>query len=155
MIRTAFAVAATAAVAFGICIAAAQEDPIKARKALMKDNGSAAKLGADMVKGDKPFDLAAAQKIFATFADAAAKAPALFPDSSKPGEGFAADDDFKAGPKIWEDMADFKARFVKFGDDAKAASASVKDLDSFKAAFGDIGKNDCGGCHQTYRLKKS
>ena len=52
-------------------------------------------------------------------------------------------------------MADFKARFAKFGDDAKAASASVKDLDSFKAAIGTIGKNDCGSCHQTYRLKKS
>ncbi len=29
--------------------------------------------------------------------------------------------------------ADFKARFVKFGEDAKGAAASVKDLDSFKA----------------------
>jgi cytochrome c556 len=155
MIRTVSAAIAVAAIALGVMSAVAQQDPIAARKQLMKDNGSAAKLGADMVKGDKPFDLAAAQKIFASFADAAAKAPALFPDNSKPGEGFAADDDFKAGPKIWEDMADFKARFVKFGDDAKAAQASVTDLDSFKAAFGNIGKNDCGGCHQTYRLKKS
>jgi cytochrome c556 len=155
MIRTVSAAIAAVAITFGVMSAVAQQDPIAARKQLMKDNGSAAKMGADMVKGDKPFDLATAQKIFASFADAAAKAPALFPDSSKPGEGFAADDDFKAGPKIWEDMADFKARFVKFGDDAKAAQASVKDLDSFKAAFGDIGKNDCGGCHQTYRLKKS
>jgi len=31
----------------------------------------------------------------------------------------------------------------------------VKDLESFKAAFGNIGKNDCGGCHEKYRLKKS
>ena len=38
---------------------------------------------------------------------------------------------------------------------AKAADASVKDLDSFKAAFANIGKNDCGGCHEKYRLKKS
>ena len=35
------------------------------------------------------------------------------------------------------------------------AGANVKDLDSFKAAFGNIGKNGCGGCHQDYRLKKS
>jgi cytochrome c556 len=155
MIRKLFAAASIAALALGVCAAVAQQDPIAARKQMMKDNGAAAKMGGDMAKGDKPFDLAAAQKIFATFVDTAEKAPALFPDSSKPGDGFAANDDFKAGPKIWEDMADFKARFVKFGEDAKAAQASVKDLDSFKAAFGNIGKNDCGGCHQTYRLKKS
>jgi cytochrome c556 len=52
-------------------------------------------------------------------------------------------------------MDDFKARFAKFGGDAKDALASVKDLDSFKAAFGAIGKNDCGGCHEKYRIKKS
>ena len=51
-------------------------------------------------------------------------------------------------------MADFKARFVKLGEDAKAASTSVKDVDSLKAAMGNIGKNDCGACHQEYRLKK-
>ena len=75
--------------------------------------------------------------------------PGLFPDTSKTGG------ETEALPKIWDDMADFKARFQKFGEDAKTADASVKDLDSFKAAIGNIGKNDCGACHQTYRLKKS
>jgi cytochrome c556 len=144
-----------AAVVLGVCAAAAQQDPIAARKALMKSNGDAAKTAGAMIKGDAPFDLAAVHKILATFQDAAAKMPALFPDSSKPGDGFAANDDFKAGPKVWENMADFKAKFAKFGEDAKAADASVKDLDSFKAAMGNIGKNDCGSCHETYRLKKS
>ena len=51
-------------------------------------------------------------------------------------------------------MDDFKAMFAKLGTDAKAAEGSVTDLDSFKAAFGNVGK-DCGGCHQTYRVKKS
>ena len=145
-IRPVFAVTA---VALGICAAAAQQDPIAARRALMKANGDAAKTAGAMAKGDAPFDLAAAHKIFATFEDAAAKMPALFPDNSKTGGDTAAD------PKIWQNMADFKARFAKFGEDAKAADASVKDLDSFKAALGDIGKNDCGGCHQNYRVKKS
>jgi cytochrome c556 len=145
-IRTVFAVTA---VALGVCAAAAQQDPIAARRALMKANGDAAKTAGAMAKGDAPFDLAAAHKIFATFEDAAAKMPALFPDNSKTGGDTAAD------PKIWQNMADFKARFAKFGEDAKAADASVKDLDSFKAALGDIGKNDCGGCHQNYRVKKS
>jgi len=139
----------------GLSVAIAQEDPIKVRKALMKDNGAQAKIASDMVKGDKPFDLAAAQKVFATFEDAAAKMPDLYPDSTKSSIGSFAVDDFSPNAKVWEDMADFKARFVKFGADAKAAGASVKDLDSFKAAIGPIGKNDCGGCHEIYRLKKS
>jgi cytochrome c556 len=154
MKRTVFVVAA---VALGITAAAAQQDPIAARKALMKANGDAAKTAGAMIKGDTPFDPAAAHKIFATFEDAAAKMPALFPASSKPGDTSADSDPFSANPKIWDDdnLADIKARFTKFGNDAKAADASVKDLDSFKAALGDIGKNDCGACHQLYRLKKS
>ena len=52
-------------------------------------------------------------------------------------------------------MEDVKARFAKLGADAKDAAAKVTDLDSFKAAFGSIGKNDCGGCHEHYRVKKS
>ncbi|MFZ3360326.1 MAG: cytochrome c [Xanthobacteraceae bacterium] len=143
------------AIVLGLSVAVAQDDPIKVRKALMKANGDAAKTGVAMMKGEKPFDLAEVHKIFATFEDAAAKMPELFPDSSKSEADSPAKDDFTAGPKIWENMADFKARFAKFGEDAKAAAASVKDLDGFKAAFGNIGKNDCGACHQTYRLKSS
>jgi cytochrome c556 len=146
MIRTVFAVVA---IVFGLSAAFAQQDPIAARKALMKANGDQAKIGAAMAKGEAPFDAAAAKKIFATFQDAAAKMPSLFPDTSKTGGDTAAD------PKIWDNMADFKAKFVKFGEDAKAADGSVKDLDSFKEAFSAIGKNDCGGCHQNYRIKKS
>ena len=77
------------------------------------------------------------------------KVPALFPDNSKTGGETAAD------PKIWENMDDFKARLAKLGADAKDAVAKVADLDGFKAAFGNIGKNDCGGCHEKYRIKKS
>jgi cytochrome c556 len=149
MIRTVFAITT---IVFGISVAAAQQDVIKQRKDLMKANGDQAKIGADMVKGNKPFDLAAVHKIFAAFEDAAEKMPNLFPDNSKPPANST--DDYNAGPKIWENMADVKDRFANFGQDAKAADASVKDLDSFKAAFTKIGKNDCGSCHETYRLKK-
>jgi cytochrome c556 len=155
MIRTVFTVVSVAAIAIGVCAAVAQEEPIKARKALMKANGDQAKIGATMAKGDAPFDLATAQKIFAQFQDAAAKMPGLFPDGTQSEANSPAADDFSPKPAVWENMADIKARFAKFGDDAKAAAASVKDLDSFKAAFGNIGKNDCGSCHEQYRAKKS
>ena len=152
MIRTVLAIIT---IVLGFSVAIAQEDPIKARKALMKANGDQAKIAGAMAKGEAPFDMAAAHKIFATFEDASAKMPNLYPDSSKSEANSPAADDFSPKPAVWENMADFKARFAKFGDDAKAASASVKDLDSFKAAIGNIGKKDCGGCHEQYRAKKS
>jgi cytochrome c556 len=155
MIRSVLVVAMITVVAIGVTAAIAQQDPIKARKDLMKTNGDQAKIGAAMVKGDRPFDLAAVHKIFATFEDAAVKMPALFPDNTKSEVNSSEADDFSPTPKVWEDMADFKARFVKFGEDAKAAAATVKDLDSFKVAFGNIGKNHCGACHELYRAKKS
>ncbi len=146
MFRTVFAVAVIAACA-GVAIA--QQDPIAARRALMKANGDQAKVGAAMMKGEAPFDLDKARAIFTAFEEAATKVPSLFPDNSKTGGETAAD------PKIWENMDDFKARFAKLGADAKDAVAKVADLDGFKAAFGNIGKNDCGGCHEKYRIKKS
>jgi cytochrome c556 len=146
MMRTMFAVAA---IAFIISAAAAQQDPIAARKALMKENGDKAKVGGAMIKGEAPFDLDQARKIFAAWQDAAAKMPSLFPENSQTGGETAAD------PKIWANMDDFKTRFAKFGADAKDAAGKVTDLDSFKAAFATIGKNDCGGCHEKYRIKKS
>ena len=76
---------AAAAVALAVTAVAAQSDPIAARKALMKKNGDEAKAGAAMAKGEAPFDLAKARKMFATFQDAAAKAPSLFPDTAKTG----------------------------------------------------------------------
>jgi len=147
-IRTMLAVAAVATVALGVTAVTAQQDPIAARKALMKANGQQAQLGSKMAKGEEPFDLDKAKKVFATYQDASAKAPALFPDNSKTGG------DTAALPAIWEHKADFEAKLAKLGTDAKAAETSIKDLDSFKAKFTEVQKN-CGGCHETYRQKKT
>ena len=136
------------ALVLGISVVAAQtQDPIAARKALMKETGKQAGAGAAMVRGEAPFDLAKAKAIFVAVQKQAAEAPALFPDNSKTGGETA------ALPAIWQNKADFDARFVKIGADAKAAEASVTDLDTFKVAFAGVGKN-CGGCHELYRLKK-
>jgi cytochrome c556 len=139
---------AAAALAIGVTAVSAQSDPVAERKAIMKKNGDEAKIGAAMAKGEAPFDLAAAKTIFATYASAPAKVKPLFPETAKTGK------DSTAAPKIWEAKADFEARLDKLGTDSKAAEASVKDLDSFKTAFAAIGK-DCGGCHETYRIKKN
>lgn len=144
MLRTVLAVAA---ITIGVTAVAAQSDPIAARKALMKNMGAATKTGGQMVKGETPYDHAKAQEVFAVYADVASKMPDLFPASSKSGG------ETTASPKVWDDMNGFKAAFAKMSSEAKAAQSSVKDLDGFKGAFSGLTKN-CGGCHETFRVKK-
>jgi len=141
-------VIAAAVAALGVTAVVAQTDPIAARKAVMKENGAQAKIASEMVKGTEPFDLAKAHKVLAAFADTDAKVKSLFPDSAKTGG------DTAALPAIWENKADFDAKLAKFSADAKETDATVKDLDSFKAAMATVGKN-CGGCHNNYRKKPS
>jgi cytochrome c556 len=99
------------------------------------------------MKGEEPFDLTKAKAIFATYQNAASKAPALFPDDSKTGG------DTAALPAIWEHKDDFLARLKKLGEAAEAAETKVVDEVSFKETFPAVQKN-CGGCHENYRLKK-
>ncbi len=145
MIRTALAIIA---VAFGITAVTAQSNPIAARQALMKTNGREGKIGSDMIRGKIPFDLAKAREMFAAFLDAANKMPNLFPENSKMGG------DTSASPEIWVHMDDFKARFAKLAADSKAALETVKDRESFTAAYRNVNQT-CDGCHEHYRVKKS
>jgi cytochrome c556 len=127
--------------------AAAQSNPIAARKALMKANADQAKIGGAIAKGDAPFDLAKVQAIFATFMEAAEKAPTLFPDNSKTGGKT------EALPAIWNNKPDFEARLAKFGADAKAAQAEVKDFATFKVRWNALIRTNCTGCHEKYVQK--
>jgi len=136
-----------AALVLAASLAAAQSNPIAARKALMKANGDQAKIGAAIAKGDASFDLVKVQTIFATFMEAAEKAPALFPDNSKTGGKT------EALPAIWKNKPDFERRLAKFGADVKAAQADVKDLATFKAVWSGLIRNNCTGCHEKYVQK--
>ena len=138
-------VLAVAVVALVVTAVVAQSDPIAARKALMKENGRQSGIAREMIEGKQPFDLAKAHAALANFATAHDKGKSLWPDTSKSG-------DHASLPAVWENKADFEAKLAKLSSDAKAQDAGVKDLDSFKAAMGEIGKN-CGGCHNTYRKK--
>jgi cytochrome c556 len=137
-------IAAALVIATGASVAFADSDAIKARRDLMKANGDASKPIVGMLKG-APFDLAVVQASLKTYANAAEKMPALFPDDSKTG-------DTHALPAIWENKADVDARFKKFGEDVAAAEAAIKDQASFKANISTVLKN-CGGCHEKYRAK--
>lgn len=132
-----------AVLALGVSAVAAQ-DPIAARQGLMKGIGKETASGARMLKGETPFDLDKAKALFKVYEDAAGKAPGLFPDTSKTGG------DTKALAAIWQNKADFEAKFVKMKTDAKAAGEAVKDLGSFRSSFVSFVKT-CDACHETYR----
>jgi cytochrome c556 len=129
----------------------AETDQVKDTQAIMKANGKNAGALAAMVKGEKPYDQATVDAALAQFDDTAKKLPTLFPVSLK-GKPF--DGDYQTSPKIWDDKAGFSEHTVSFGKAVGEAKGKIKDVDSLKAELGVIGKQ-CGGCHETYRIKKT
>jgi cytochrome c556 len=148
MIRT---VVVVGALLLGIGAVAAQQDLVTKAQTFMKGNGkNAGALGA-MVKGDKPYDQATVDAALAQFEDTAKQLPTLFPDSVK---GLKPDSDYSSSPKIWEDKAGFEEHIASFAKVVADAKGKIKDLDTLKATLPLIGKQ-CGGCHETYRLKNT
>ena len=127
----------------------AQQDSVKEVQTLMKGNGKNAGAMSAMVKGEKPYDQATVDSALAQFADTAKKLPNLFPASAK---GVKLDGDYSTSPKVWEDKAGFEAKIASFAKVVGEAKGKIKDLDSLKANMPAIGK-ECGGCHETFRVK--
>src|ERR1700744_1559147 len=147
MIRTALVVGA---LLLGTGAVLAQQDLVKQDQDTMKAN--AKNLGGlvAMVKGEKPYDQATVTAALAQLDETAKKLPTMFPDSIK---GMNPGGDYEVSPKIWEDKAGFKARIDSFAKVVTDAKAKITDLDTLKANVPAIGK-ECGGCHETFRIKK-
>jgi cytochrome c556 len=148
MMRT---VVVVGALLLGIGAVAAQQDTVKQTQAVMKGNGKNAGALAAMVKGEKPYDQATVDAAIAQFEDTVKKFPTLFPDSIK---GMKADGDYSASSKVWEDKAGFDEHIASFAKAVTDAKGKITDLDTLKATLPTIGKQ-CGGCHETYRVKNS
>ena len=145
-------VVAVAALLLGAGAVMAQQDLVKHTQDTMKTN--AKNLGGvmiAMVKGEKPYDQAAVNAALAQLDDTAKKLPTMFPDSVK---GAKFEGDYSPSPKIWEDKAEFKAKIDSFAKVVTEAKTKIKDLDSLKAVAPGIGK-ECGGCHETFRVKNT
>ncbi|NPV23020.1 c-type cytochrome [Bradyrhizobium aeschynomenes] len=143
-------VVAAAALLLGAGAVMAQDNLVKQSQDIMKAN--AKNLGGvliAMVKGEKPYDQAAVNAALAQLDETAKKLPTMYPASMK---GAKFEGDYSASPKIWEDQAGFKAKIESFAKVVTEAKAKIKDLDSLKATAPAIGK-ECGGCHETFRLK--
>ena len=147
MIRTALVVGA---LLLGAGVVMAQQDLVKQNQDTMKAN--AKNLGGmiAMVKGEKPYDQATVTAALAQLDETAKKLPTMFPDSIK---GLNPGGDYEVSAKIWDDKAGFKAKIDSFAKVVTDAKSKITDLDSLKANAPAIGK-ECGGCHETFRIKK-
>ena len=128
----------------------AQQDLVKQNQDIMKAN--AKNLGAmvAMVKGEKPYDQATVTAGLAQLDETAKKLPTMFPDSIK---GMNPGGDYEVSPKIWDDKAGFQAKIESFAKIVTEAKSKITDLDTLKVNAPAIGK-ECGGCHETFRIKK-
>ena len=146
MIRT---VVVVGTLLLGVGAVMAQMDQVKQTQTVMKGNGKNAGALAAMVKGEKPYDQATVDAALAQFEDTVKKFPTLFPEGTK---GLKPEGDYYASPKVWEDKAGFDEHIASFGKAVADANGKIKDLDTLKVALPVIGKQ-CGGCHETYRVK--
>jgi len=145
------AVVAVGVLVLGATAVIAQQDQLKDTQAIMKSNGKNAGALSAIVKGEKPYDQATVDSALAQFDDTAKKLPKLFPASLK---GQAFEGDYQTSPKIWDDKAGFDEHIATFAKAVGDAKGKIKDVDTLKAELGLIGKQ-CGGCHETYRIKKT
>jgi cytochrome c556 len=124
---------------------------VEARQGVMKAQGKDA--GAIKAYVDGKGDLAAAQTAGADLVTQIAKVPGAFPNGTSmtdlPGKSWAK-------PAVWTDRDKFEAAAKNAATKAAALDAALKggDMSAITAAFGDMGKNGCGGCHETFREKK-
>jgi cytochrome c556 len=129
-------------------LAVDKDQVIKDRQALMKEQG--ADMGA--VKGflDDKNDQAKAMSAASDLTDTMKKIPDVFPpDTGGPNP----DGKYTTKPEIWTDAKGFEAARSTAAEKADALLAAVKggDKTAIQAAFSDVGKNGCGGCHEKFR----
>jgi cytochrome c556 len=144
---------ALAALAGGIAIAEAQTGAagaIATRQDAMKAQGGAMRVLTPIVRGEQPWNQQAAVQAATTINNTAKVIPSVFPQGSGPDAGKT-----DALPVIWQNWSDFEARAKTLEtESAKLLQlAQAGDEAGFKAQFPAVGRS-CGGCHETYRVKK-
>jgi cytochrome c556 len=134
----------------GSAVAQDNETVLKNRQATMKEQGT----DLQNIKAylDGKADLEKAKSSAVNLTQTTKKIPELFPPGTA---GRSPDGDYEAKAEIWSD-------WNKFLDAQKTAAAKADillvavsggDKTKIEAAFNDLGKNGCGGCHTTFREK--
>ena len=123
---------------------------IKDRQATMKQQGAAMGKVKAFLEGKG--DIAAAQKGGADLKETMDKIPSLFP----PGTDTASPDGkYRPKPAIWSSWNEFLSVRDTAANKTQVLIAALDGGDKAKiqAAFGDLGKNGCGACHDKFREK--
>ena len=143
--------AALGLVAPGPATAQDAQQVAEKRSAAMKGMGGAMRTikGYTGGRGSKDDAL----KAVAVISETAPGILALFPK----GTGMDALPKSEAKPVIWEKWDAFGAAAKTLGEKAAVLAAAIEGGDKGKigAAFGDLGRMGCGGCHQVFREKRN
>lgn len=149
--RLILAVAATLAIGFvGMAGAPAadKEQVLKDRQARMKEQG--ADMGA--IKGflDGKNDQAKAVAAATDLVQSLVTLTEVFPQGTA---GPSPDGKYATKPDVWSDWDGFNAARSTAAGKADGLMAATKtgDKAAIQAAFADLGKNGCGGCHSKFR----
>jgi cytochrome c556 len=132
----------------GVTLAQDKEAVLKNREAFMKQQGKDA--GSVKAYIDGKGDLAQAEAGAVGLTQSTKKIPDMFP----PGTGGTdADGKYGTKPVIWSDWNKFLDVQKTAAAKADALLVAVKSGDkaAIQTAFGDLGKNGCGACHETFR----
>jgi cytochrome c556 len=133
---------------------AAQMAAVKERQELMKSMGGNAKKITEFLKeskGTKEEAQAAAAKI----AELSGKIPDAFKVEASLSEMDAVGKN-RGKPEIWMEWEEFQEYAENLGNKAEALEAAFQgdDMGAVQTAFGDMGKNGCGRCHDEFRGPK-
>jgi cytochrome c556 len=134
----------------GTSLAQDKEAVLKNRETLMKGQGK--DLGSVKAYTDGKGDLAQAEAGATGLTQSTKKIPEMFP----PGTGGTdSEGKFATKPVIWSDWNKFLDVQKTAAAKADALLVAVKSGDkaAIQTAFGDLGKNGCGACHETFREK--
>ncbi len=141
------------AIALGATAIHAADDPIKARKDLMKAVGKSVGVSVKMIKGEMDYDAAKAKEAMMAINGGADKFLTLFPEGSQ--EPASSKSETSAKPEVWKNMDDFKKKGGALKEaSGKAVEAAASGKAQFAAAFKSMIET-CKGCHEKYRLKKN
>jgi cytochrome c556 len=127
-----------------------KEAVVKNREAFMK--GQAKDLGSVKAYTDGKGDLAQAETGAANLTQSTKKIPEMFPPGT---DATDSEGKFATKPVIWSDWNKFLDVQKTAAAKADALLVAVKSGDkaAIQTAFGDLGKNGCGACHETFREK--